>query len=136
MIDLDRGDGQVRRAKFLACLERNVLHDPATFVRQLIELRINRVVEDIRLQQIDDFLSCMNPNWLFELTKEIVNKDWQTGDVVHVRMRDNHVPHRLALGFRKSNPKTAGIDRDAVIDEKACQALRRSRAAAGIERTR
>ena len=76
----------------------------------------------------------MNTNRLRQFSKQIVDKDWQAGDVIHVRMCDDHVANGVALLFAEGNADTSGIDGDAVINQKASQTLRRAGAPVGIER--
>ena len=54
--------------------------------------------------------------------------------MVHVRMRHDHVADGAALIFVESETDAAGIDADAVIDQKASQTLRRAGTPVGIER--
>ena len=76
----------------------------------------------------------MNAYGLFQFAKQIVDKDWQAGDVIHVRMRDDHVTDRAALIFTEGDTDAPGIDGDPVINQKASQTLRRAGTPAGIER--
>ena len=78
----------------------------------------------------------MYPNGLLQFGKQVVNEDRQAGNVVHVWVRDNHIPHSSALSVSRRDADTAGIDRHTIVYEKAGQTLRRIRAAARIERTR
>ena len=50
-------------------------------------------------------------------------------------MSDDHIADSLLLTFSQSDADAAGIDRDAIVDHKASEALRGIRAALGIERT-
>ena len=76
----------------------------------------------------------MNAYGLFQFAEQIVDKDWQARDMVHVRMRHDHVADRAALIFSEGETDAAGIDADAVIDQKAGQTLRQAGAPVGIER--
>ena len=76
----------------------------------------------------------MNAYGLFQFAKQIVDKDWQARDVIHVRMRHDHVADSAALIFAEGDTDAAGIDGDSVINQKASQTLRRAGAPAGIER--
>ena len=96
--------------------------------------RIDIVVENIALQQIDDFLSRVNPDWRFKFAKEVVHEDGEAGDVIHVWMRDYDIAHAAPLRFSKGDSDTAGIDGYALVDEKAGQPLLKSSAPLGIER--
>ena len=50
-----------------------------------------------------------------------------------MRVRNDHVTNRAALLIGEGDADASGVNRYAVIDEKARQALRRIRAAVGIE---
>jgi hypothetical protein len=76
----------------------------------------------------------MNAYGLFQFAKQIVDKDWQARDVIHMRMRHDHVADRAALIFAESETYAPGINADAVIDQKASQALRGAGTPVGIER--
>ena len=76
----------------------------------------------------------MNAYGFFQFAKQIVDKDWQACDVIHVRMRDDHVTDRAALIFTEGDTDAPGIDGDPVINQKASQTLRRAGTPAGIER--
>ena len=102
-------------------------------VPKFSKTRIDVVVENITLQQIDYFLGSMNANRLSQLAEKIVNKDWQACDMVHVRMSDNDVPHGLPLCFRQRKADAARVDRHAIVDQETGQALRRRRPAGGIK---
>src|SRR5437764_11556666 len=54
--------------------------------------------------------------------------------MIHVRMGHDHIKHRAALRFSQGNANAAGIDCDAIVDEKAGQALLNSGAPFGVER--
>ena len=69
VVHRDCRDVEMRDAKFLARLEGQVLHDAAVFVLQFIELWINRVIEDVELQQFNYFRGCMNAYGLFQLAE-------------------------------------------------------------------
>jgi hypothetical protein len=51
-----------------------------------------------------------------------------------MRVRDDYVADLTALGFGKRNADTAGINRNAIVNEEAGQALRRVSASTVIER--
>jgi hypothetical protein len=104
-------------------------------VLQFVEFRIDRVVENVSLQKIDDFGRGVNANWLFQFGKQIVNIDWQTGDVIHVRMGYDHVSHGASLRFAQGDSDAAGIDRYPVVNHKASETLRGIGASAVIEGT-
>jgi hypothetical protein len=76
----------------------------------------------------------MNADWLFELAEKIVHKDRQTGDVIHVGMRDDDVADLAPLVIVQRNPDAARVDADAIVNQEAGQALRRIGAPVGIER--
>jgi hypothetical protein len=76
----------------------------------------------------------VNADRLFQFAEKIVNKDGQTGNMIHMRVRDDYVADLTALGFVKRNADTAGINRDAIVNEEAGQALRRVSASTVIER--
>src|SRR5712691_1366956 len=120
--------------EFLADLEGHVLHHPSVLVAQCGKPRIDTVVKNVALQQPDDLRGSMNAYGLFQFAKQIVDKDWQARDVIHMRMRDDHVANRVALIFAESDADASGIDADAVIDQKASQTLRRAGTPVGIER--
>jgi len=61
----------------------------------------------------------MNAYGLFQFAKQIVDKDWQACDVIHVRMRHDHIADRTALIFTEGDTDAPGIDADAVVDQKA-----------------
>ena len=71
----------------------------------------------------------MNTNRFVKLAEEVINKDRETGDVIHVRMGNDHIAHAALLGVAERNPNTAGVDGDAVINHKAGKALRETDAA-------
>ena len=50
-------------------------------------------------------------------------------------MRYDHVADRAALIFTEGDTDAPGIDRDAVINQKASKTLRRAGTPVGIERT-
>ena len=133
MIDVNWRHAQVSDRNLLACGEGNVFHHGTVLVPKFSKTRIDVVVENITLQQIDYFLGSMNANRLSQLAEEIVNKDWQACDMVHVRMSDNDVAHGLPLCFRQRKADAAGVDRHAIVDKEAGQALRRRRAAVGVK---
>ena len=126
----------MRDRERFADFERHVPHDVAMFIPELIKFWIDRIVEDVELKQLNDFSRCVDPNGLLQFRKQVVDKDRQAGNVVHVRVRDNHITHSSALSLGRGDADTAGINRHSIINEKAGQTLRRIRAAAGIERTR
>ena len=76
----------------------------------------------------------MNPDGLFQFAKQIVDKDRQAGNVIHVGMRHDYVAHRAALCFVQRNAEAAGVNRDAVVNQEASQALRRISVPAVIKR--
>jgi len=116
MIDRSCSHGQMSNTKFLAGNKRHVSHHRPPLVFQDVESRIDIVVEDISLEQIDYFLSCVNADWLFNFREKIVHVNRQAGDMIHVRMRDDHVAHFAALYFRQSDPDAAGVNGDAFVD--------------------
>ena len=76
----------------------------------------------------------MDANRLTQLPEYIIDEYWQAGDVIHVRMRDDDIADATLLRFVKRNADAAGIDRDAIIDHKACKALRETSATLRGER--
>ena len=77
----------------------------------------------------------MNSNGLPKFAKQVINEYRQTGDVIHVRMGHDDITDGTPLGFTQGDANAARVDRHAIIDHKASQALRRVGAALGIERT-
>lgn len=71
----------------------------------------------------------MNANRFAKLAEQVVNKYRETGNVIHVRMGDNHIAHAALLRVAERNPNAAGVDGDAVINHKAGKALRQTNAA-------
>jgi hypothetical protein len=71
---------------------------------------------------------------LAQLSKQIIDEYRQARDVIHMRVRDDHIADSLLLRFSQGDANAAGIDRDAIIDHKASEALRGIRALR-IERT-
>ena len=116
VIDRSRSHGQMSNAKFLAGNKRHVLHHWPALVFEDVESRIDIVVEYISLEQIDYFLGCVNADWLFNFREKIVHVNRQAGDMIHVRMRDDHVAHLAALRVRQSDPDAAGVNGDAFVD--------------------
>jgi hypothetical protein len=53
--------------------------------------------------------------------------------MVHVRMRHNDVTHSASLLVCQSNRDTAGVDSDAVVNQKTGQTLFQSRASLLVE---
>lgn len=104
-------------------------------VLELGESWIDVIVENIALQEVDDFLRSVNPDWLGQFTKKIINENWQARDVIHVGVRDDNVANGLTLSLSQGEADTAGIDSHAIVDEKAGQALRRRGSAGGVKRT-
>ena len=119
MINGNSRNREMRDPEFFADFKRNILHYSAVFILQLIEPRIHAVVEDVALQQLDDFGRRVDVNGLREFAKQIVDINRQAGNVVHVRVRDNNIAHGLPLRFGKSDADAAGVNGDAVIDDKA-----------------
>ena len=75
----------------------------------------------------------MNPNRRFKLAKEVIHKNWQAGDVIHMRMGDDNVAHAPPLGFSKRDSDAAAIDRYTIVDQKAGQSLLKSGTPFGVE---
>src|ERR1043165_6886464 len=92
---------------------------------ELGKSRIDVVVENVTLEEIDDLLRSVNPDGLGQFTKKIVNENGQARDVIHVGVRDDNVANGLTLSFSQGEADAAGIDGHAIVDEKAGQALRR-----------
>src|SRR3954464_13647206 len=120
--------------EFLSGFERHVFHYIAVGILQQMELWIDSVVEDISFQQFDYFRRCVNADRLMKITEQVINEDRQAGDVIHVGMRDNHVANALLLYIAQRNSDRAGVNCDAVVDDKASKALRGTGAAVGVER--
>ena len=76
----------------------------------------------------------MDADWLLQLAKQVIHEDRETGNMIHVRMCDDHIADRPPLSFGESDANAAGIDCDAFVDEEARQSLRRVRAPVVIER--
>src|SRR5581483_7050247 len=110
--------------KLFAGLKRNVLHDATALVFQFVEFRINGIVENVGLQQVDAFFRCVNSNRLFEFAKKIVNKDRQTSAVVHVRVRYEDVPNGATLFVLEGDADAPSIDWHAAIDYETSETLR------------
>src|SRR5712691_10028859 len=121
-------------AEFLAYRKWYVLHHVTALITQLIEARIYIVVEDVSLQQIDYLLSRMNSDRLFNFREQIVHENWQTRNVIHVRVGNDHIADGAALSFGQGNADAAGIHGDAIVDQKAGQPLGRRSVPGGIER--
>ena len=71
----------------------------------------------------------MNTNGLAKFAKKIINEYRQAGDVIHMRMGNNHIADGALLGITKRNANAAGIDSYAIVDDKAGQTLRGTGAA-------
>src|SRR2546422_9404941 len=105
------GYAQVGHLEFLAHRNRNVLHPRPMLVRQFRKARIDIPVEDVPLEQVDYYLCRMNANRFLQTCEEVVNKDRQTGNVVHVRMRDNDIANQLTLFVRQRDGDTRSEER-------------------------
>ena len=115
--------------ELLSGFERHVFHYIAVGILQQVELWIDSVVEDISFQQFDYFGRRVDADRLMKVTEQVIDKDRQAGDVIHVRMGDNHIADATLLRVAKRNSNTAGVDTDPVINHKAGKALRRTSAA-------
>src|SRR6185369_15725547 len=116
VVDRASGDLQVRDRKLLAALEGKIFHDPPVLIPQLRKARVDVVVENVTLQQIDHFLRSVNANRLSELTKKIVDKYREARDVIHVRMGHDNVAYGATLLFGQSQSNAAGINRHAIVN--------------------
>ena len=65
---------------------------------------------------MDNLLRRVNSHRLLQTRIKIVDEDWQTGDVVHVRVRNDDVFDFGPLLVGQSNRDTAGVNRHAVVD--------------------
>jgi len=74
-------------------------------------------------------------DWLIQLGKQVINKNWQARDMVHVWMRDYDIAHSAALRVAECNGDAAGIHGYSIIDEETGQALFQSGASLFIKRT-
>jgi hypothetical protein len=75
----------------------------------------------------------MNAHRGFQRRIEIVNEDRQTGDVVHVRMRDDYVTYCVPLIRGESDGQATGVNCHAVVDKVTGQTLFKGRLAVTIE---
>ncbi|MDX6386112.1 MAG: hypothetical protein QOK48_3685, partial [Blastocatellia bacterium] len=71
---------------------------------------IDVVVEDVALEQVDYFGRRVNADWLFQFAEQIVNKDRQAGDVIHVRMRYDNIADLPPLSLIRRDANAAGVD--------------------------
>src|SRR5687768_9953300 len=110
-------------AKLLPIGNRNVFHDRPMSVFQFRETRINVPVEDVSLKQLNHFGSRMDAYRACKCFKKIVDENWQTGNVVHVRVSDNYVAHFCSLLGGQCQSYTAGVNSNTLVDEKTCQTL-------------
>src|SRR5215211_8895723 len=111
----------------------NVLHHWAIVVLQVGKARIEVPVKNVTLEQSDDLLRCVDAHRLFQTRIKIVDKNRQARDVVHVRMRHDYVSDFGALLVVQSDGDTAGVNRNAVVDDKTCQALLKGRHSLSVE---
>ena len=116
MINFNRRSSEVSNRKFFADSKRNVFHDRAVLVPQFGESRINVVVEDVALEKGHDFLSRMYSDWFRQLAKQIINKDRQARDVIHVRVRNDYVAHGTSLRVAQRQTNTACVHCYLVVD--------------------
>jgi hypothetical protein len=100
---------------------------------QLGEPWVDIPVENIALKGIDHDLSCMDSNRLFQAGKQIVDKDREAGDMVHVKMSDDDVPHVLTLCVAQSDRNAAGIYGHAIVDQIASETLVQGRLTIAIK---
>ena len=135
MIDGDSRALEMRNPELFAQLERYVLHNMAVLIPELIEFRINDIIEDVGFKQFDHFRRRVYAHGLAQLAKQIVYEDRQAGDVIHMRVGDDDVTHGPLLRVGKRNANTAGIDRHPIVDDEAGKALRGTGAALRVERT-
>src|SRR6185369_1310633 len=106
---------------------RNVLHHWTIVVLQVRKARVNVPVEHVAFKQLYHLRSRVDAHRLLQTRIKIVDEDWKTRDVVHVRMRHDDVSDGIALLAVQSNRDTAGVNRHAVVDDKTCQALLKGR---------
>ena len=55
--------------------------------------------------------------------QKIVDKNRQTGDVIHMRVGHDDVAHFLALFSSQRQRDAAGVNGNTLVYEKACQTL-------------
>ena len=75
----------------------------------------------------------MNPDRLLQFTEQIIDKDRQAGDMVHVSVGNDYITHAVSLLLVERYPDATGVDGDALVDQKARQTLGLAGAAIGIE---
>lgn len=75
----------------------------------------------------------MNTDRFLQSGIEIINEDRQAGDVVHVWVSDNDVPHSLALVGREGDGNAARIDSNALVNQEACESLIECGAAVAVK---
>src|ERR1700694_1463733 len=75
-------NSQMRYFEFLADLKGHILHHASALVLQLVKPRIDIVIEDVALQQIDHLSSSVNADWLFQFAEKIIHKNRQAGDMI------------------------------------------------------
>jgi len=49
--------------------------------------------------------------------EEIVDEDWQTRDVVNVRVRDDAIANLFALRVGRRERKASGVKRDTIVNQ-------------------
>src|SRR5213076_2471376 len=114
---------QVRDLELNADFERHVFHHRAAVVPQFREARIDSPVEDIALKQVNDILGSMYANGAVKETEKVVNENWQAGDVIHMRMRNDDIAHMVALPIGERDGEAASINRHAVVNQVTSQPL-------------
>jgi hypothetical protein len=102
-------------------------------IRQLGEPWVYIPVENIALKGIDYNLSCMDSNRLFQAGKQIVNKDREAGDMIHVKMSNDDVSHGLTLCVTQSDRNAAGVDGHAIVNQIASETLVQGRLTIAIK---
>ena len=69
-----------------------------------------------------------------EFAEQIINKDGQAGDMIHVGVGHDYIANSALLRFTQRNADTPGVNRHPIVDDKARQALRGTSATLRIER--
>ena len=126
----------MRDRELFADPERHVFHHRPMLISQVGESRIYVVIKNIALKQTNDFFSRVYSNGLSQLAKQIIDKNRQAGDVIHVRMRNNYVSHGAALRVGERQANAARVDCHLIVDQKTSEALSRCCPAGPVERTR
>src|ERR1700753_563110 len=121
VVDPDCLEAKMRDAELLAHAEGDELHDGRLAVVEVLERRIDGAVENVASDQRADLLGRVYAYRLFEECEKVVNENRERGEVVDVRVRDDNVAHRLALGVVPADGDAGRVNRHAPVDDEATQ---------------